>query len=75
MAEMFEGEAFSYFLEALGEKEKMDLEELVEPMFKSDKLSNNEYAFLIRGRLEVYNQIKEDIAKIISLAKKYALQN
>lgn len=75
MAEMFEGEAFSYFLEMLGEKEKMDLEELVEPMFKSDKLSNNEYTFLIRGRLEVYNQIKEDIAKIISLAKKYALQN
>lgn len=75
MATMFQSEAFSHFIEILQEKENSDLSELVEPLMKSDKLSNNEYSFLLRGRLEVYQAIRDEIKRIINLANSYAISD
>lgn len=72
---MFQSKPFLDFVSILQEKEEFDLREIVEPVLKTDKLSNNEYTFLLRGRLEVYNEIREEIKKIINLAKTYAIQD
>lgn len=75
LSNLFDSKAFAEFLEQLQEREALDLEELVRPTLKSDKLSHDQYAFLIRGRLEVYEAIREIIKEVKSLAKKYALSD
>lgn len=70
---LFESESFKEFIEFLQEAEAFDLEELVRPTLKKENLSFDQYSFLLRGRLEVYEAIREKIKEVKSLAKKYAL--
>lgn len=72
MAKLFMSKPFKEFLEELEKMEMSDLDELVRPTMMSDKITVNEYTFLIRGRLEVYDSIRALIAQVISFYKKNA---
>ena len=71
---MFKSQAFQDFLEELKRMESFDLQEIVAPQFKGENLDNNEYTFLLRGRLEVYDNIRALVSRVISYATKHALQ-
>lgn len=72
---LFNNKAFNEFLEMIKEREALDLEELVKPVLKNDKITYDQYSFLLRGRLEAYEAIREIIKEVKSLAEKYALSD
>lgn len=68
---LIESEDFKLFLEILKSQEEFVLEELITGRLKSDKLTNDEYTFFLRGQLEVFAFIKQ---KIKSIIEEYAIR-
>lgn len=68
---LVESDEFKIFLEVLKSQEEFVLDELISGRLKSDKLTNSEYVFFLRGQLETFAFIRE---KIKSFLEEYAIR-